>query len=256
MEDDNVIPYQPTPTLTVEQAVMRLLGYPGPFSFMADTEEIEFDLSDYLYNLQEEADCACGNASFELEMLTRDDNASPEEIKNAEQKVASTKAKLEEANKLPYIAERYRLRINHEISRVRMGKCSPLVIDEDESARTRQLRITTTSFREWLEGMELEDARDVSAPIALPVEEDAFDSELSRKAAVSLHVTLGLLVSLFAEAGGGKFGTGQNPNVINIAKKIDEYATRLNGGQPLHGQQAQAVRKRIELALNALHSHI
>ena len=143
------------------------------------------------------------------------------ELKDAEQKVESAKAELEEANKLPKLAEKYRLLINHEISRVRLGKRSPLVVDEDESARTGQLRINTASFQEWLEGMELDDAEDISAPVALPIDEDAFDKALSRKAAESLHVTLGLLVSLFAESGGGKFGTGQNPNVINIAKELD-----------------------------------
>ena len=69
MDDENIIPYEPSPTLTVNQAVMYMLGYRGQYSYMADTEEIEFDLSDYLFDLQEEADVACGNASYELEML-------------------------------------------------------------------------------------------------------------------------------------------------------------------------------------------
>ena len=226
MDDENIIPYEPSPTLTVNQAVMYMLGYRGQYSYMADTEEMAFDLSDYLFDLQEKADVVCGNASFELEMLKRNANASPEELKNAEEKVETAKAELKQANELPKLAEKYRLLINHEISRVRLGKRSPLGIDEDESTRTGQLRIYTASFQEWLEGVELDDAEDVSASVALPLDEDAFDKALSRKAAVSLHVTPGLLVSLFAESGGGKFGTGQNPNLSKIAEKIDEG----NGG--------------------------
>ena len=211
MDDENIIPYEPSPTLTVNQAVMYMLGYRGQYSYMADTEEIAFDLSDYLFDLQEKADVACSNASFELEMLKRGGNASANALKEAEEKVESAKTALEEANKLPDITEKYRLLINHEISRVRLGKLTPLVIDEDESTRTGLLRVTEASFQEWLDGMELDDAEDVSARAAVPVDEDAFDTELSRKAAVSLQITLGLLVSLFAESKGDKFGSARIP---------------------------------------------
>jgi hypothetical protein len=189
-------------------------------------------------------------------MLKRSVDASPEELRNAEQTVASTCAELEKANKLPIIAEQYRLLINHEISRVRSGKRSPLGIDEDESARTGQLRIYTARFQEWLEGMELDDTNEIPVPIAIPVDEDAFSKPLGSKAAESLHLTLGLLVSLYAKSRGGKFGTSQKPNVINIATEIDGYAKELNDGHALLGQQTQAIRKRIELALNALKSYI
>ena len=252
MDDDNIIPYQTSPSLTVKQAVMYMLGYRG----LVDTELMEFDLSEYLYVLQEEADCAFGNASYELEMLKRNDNASPEAIKNAEHSVESTKAELEKAQKLPDVAQEYRLLINHEISRVRLGKRSPFVVDEDESVHTGQLRINTTSFQEWFEGMELDDANEVSVPIAFPDEEYDFNKELSSKSAESLHVTLGLLVSLFAESGGNNLGSGQKPNVIKIATKIDEYAKQLNYGYPLHGQGYQSIRKRIEVAFSALHSNV
>jgi hypothetical protein len=104
--------------------------------------------------------------------------------------------------------------------------------------------------------MELDDANEVSVPSAFPDEEYDFNKELSSKSAESLHVTLGLLVSLFAESGGNKFGSGQEPKVINIATKIDEYAKQLNGGHPLLGQRTQAIRKRIEVALSALHSNV
>ena len=256
MEDDNIIPYETSPTLTVNQCVIHILDKCCKFSFMGEMKLIENDLYDYLYNLQDIPDRAHGNARHELYMLEKNDNASPDEIKAAEEKVEFTKAELEEANKIPDIAEKYRLLINHEISRVRLGKRTPLVVDEDESTHTGELCINTASFLEWLEGMELDDSTEDYAPVALPVDEDAFDKELNRKSAVSLHVTLGLLVSLFAESSGGEFGSGKKPKVINIAKKIDEYATQLNDGCPLDWQQTQAIRKRIELALSALYSSV
>ena len=255
-DDDNIIPYQPSPTLTAEQAVMYILGYRGEYSFMADTELMEFELSDYLYNLQEEADCAFSKAGYELEMLKRNGDASPDAIKIAEKKVASAKAELEKANKLPAVAENYRLLINHEISRVRLGKRSPLVIDEGESARADQLRINKASFLEWLEGMELEDATEDSAPIKLPLVDDALDREmdLTRNTAESLFLTLGLLVSLYAESSGGEFGSGLKPKIINIAEKIDKHGKQLNKDKQLYGQGTQSVRKRIEVALSTLNS--
>jgi hypothetical protein len=256
MEDDNIIPYETSPTLTVKQAVMYILGYRGQYSFVADTELMEFDLFDYLHDLQEEADCAFSNASSELKVLKRTDSPSPEAINIAEGKIKSTKVELEKAQKLSKLAEQYRLLINHEISRVRLGKRSPLVIDEDESARTSQLRINTARFQEWLEGMELDDATEASAPVALPVDEDAFDRELSRKSAESLYVTLGLLVSLFAESSGNKLGSGQNPTVSSIVKELDEYLKQLNGGHKLHGQGKDSITGRIEVALSALRSNV
>jgi hypothetical protein len=129
-------------------------------------------------------------------------------------------------------------------------------VDEDESARTGQLRINTARFQEWLEGMELDDATDVSTPVALPVDEDIFYKELSSKSAESLYVTLGLLVSLFAESGGNNLGSGQNPTVSSIAKELDEYLKQLNGGYTLRGQGKESITDRIEVALSALHSNV
>ena len=36
MEDDNIIPYETSPSLTVKQAVMYMLGYRGEYSFVAN----------------------------------------------------------------------------------------------------------------------------------------------------------------------------------------------------------------------------
>ena len=104
--------------------------------------------------------------------------------------------------------------------------------------------------------MELDDAAEDYAPVALPVDEDTFDKELSRKSAVSLHVTLGLLVSLFAESGGGEFGSGQKPKVIRIAKEIAKYALERKGGSKFGGQSKERIKDRIEVALSALYTTI
>jgi len=256
MDDDNIIPYQTSPTLTMKQAVMYILGYRGEYSFKADTEVIAFNLFDYLYHLQEEADCAVSQASYELEMLKREGNASPEAIKIAEEKVESSKSELEKANKLPDIAETYRLLINHEISRARLGKRNSLVIDEDESARAGQPRINTASFQEWLEGIELGDANECPISLKLPIQDDAFDREmeLTRKQTESLFLTLGLLVSLYAESSGGEFGSALKPNIIKIATKIEEHGKQLNNKEQLYGQGKSAAKKRIDIALSALYS--
>jgi hypothetical protein len=251
MEEDNFNPYQTSPTLTVKQAVMYILGYRGEYEFEAEGDWFDFDLYDYLQNLQEMADCACSIASDDLGMLKRDDSASLEAIEHATQKVDTARIKLRNTQKLPEKAEGYRLLINHEISKVRLGKRSPLTVDEDETARTRELRITLASFQDWLEGMELNDE---TPSVMLPVDENSFDQPLSRKSAESLYATLGLLVSMFAQSKGLKFGTDNNPTVINIAKEIDECAKQLNGGHQLHGQGHQSIRKRIEIALFALNT--
>ena len=101
MDDENIIPYEPSPTLTVNQAVMYMLGHRGQYSYMADTEVFEYDLSDYLSDLQEKADVACSNASVDLEMLKRGGNASPDELKNAEEKFVFTKAELRGSQQTP-----------------------------------------------------------------------------------------------------------------------------------------------------------
>ena len=258
MDDDDIIPYETSPSLTIQQAVMYILGYRGEYSFMADTEWMTFDLYEYLYDLQEETDVNFCNASSELVMLKRNDKTTPEAIKNAEEKIASTKVEHEKAKKLPKIAERYRLLINHEFSRARLGKRNSLVIDEDESARAGQPCIITASFQEWLEGIELDDANEVSVPVKLPIQDDALDRkmELTLATAESLHVTLGLLVSLFAESSGGEFGSGLKPNVSGITKEIAKYVKELNGGKKLRGQGSERIKDRIEVALSALYTTI
>jgi hypothetical protein len=256
MDDDNIIPYETSPSLTAKQAVMYILGYRGEYYYVIGTDEFEFDLSDYLRDLQEDADCAFGNASSELKVLKRTDSPSPEAIKNAEQRVESTKAKLEKVQKLPDVAEDYRLLINHEISRVRSGKHSPLVIDEDESTRTGQLCFTTTSFLDWLGEMDLDDATGNYEPIPLPVGEDDFARAIEGKSAASLHLTLGLLVSLFAESSGNTFGTRMKPNISRIAREIHKHSTILNDDFPLEGQGIERIKDRIETGKRALELYV
>lgn len=256
MEDDNIIPYRTSPTLTVKQAVMYILGYRGDFYYETEEGVFEYDLYDFIRDMQEDADSELGNAKYDLLELREAVDTDANAIEAAQVRVMTAKAALEKAQSLKDIADDYRLLIDHEIKRARLGKRTPLVVDEDETTESGQLRINRASYLEWLEGMELYDANDAPVPIALPVDEDAFDKKLDRKSAVSLHVTLGLLVSLFAESSGNEFGSGQKPKVINIAKKIDEYATQLNDGYPLDWQQTQAIRKRIELALSAMKSSI
>ena len=113
MDEDSILPYQASPSLTVKQAVMYILGYRGEFGFQADEDWMEFDLSDYLHNLQDEADCALSEANYELEMLKREDDAAPEGIQIAKQAVAIKKDELERVQKLPDTAEEYRLLISH-----------------------------------------------------------------------------------------------------------------------------------------------
>ena len=240
-------------TLTLKQAVMYMLGYRGRFKFQADDEWLDFDLSDYLSNEEEAADCALSEARYELDMLCREGNASQDMLKDAEQLVLAREVDLKQARHLAEVAEAYRLLLNHEVNRVRRGKRTPLVVDEDETTRTGELRVTTDSFQEWLEEMELDETQEVPQ-IPLPAGEEDFDQPLGRKAGESLYVTLGLLVSLFADSSGGQFGSGQNPTVINIAKKLAEYAKQLNDGHPLHAQGKEAIAGRIEVALGALDS--
>jgi len=255
--DDNIIPFRTSQTLTVQQAVMYMLGYRGEYSFFVPhtNEMMSFDLVDYLYHLKEKADSAYANAKYDLWELRQNGDATPEAIKTSEENVESAKAELEKAVRLKVIAEEYRLLINHEIRRIKNGKRTPLVLDEEKSGG--QPQIITASFLEWLEGIELEDANESPIPIKLPIQDDDFDKkmELTRKATESLFLTLGLLVSLYAESSGGELGSAQEPNIINIAEMIYEHGKQLNKNQKLHGQGISAIKKRIDVALSALHSN-
>jgi hypothetical protein len=251
MEDDDIIPYRPSSTLSVDQAVMYILGYRGDYQYEVDDENFSFTLSDYTTNLQVEADSAYSIANHELEMLKRSGDATPEEIQAAEERVASAKAELERANKLPGRAENYRLLINHEIYRVRLGKRSSLVIDEDASGRARHPRILTASFLEWLGEMDLTEDTSNYEPLPLPVDEEDFRRVIKGNNAESLHFTLGLLVSLFAESSDTKFGTGNKPNISGIAKAIFEHSKNLNDGHPFEGQGTERIKDRIETGKRA-----
>ena len=192
-DDNNIIPYETSPTLTVDQCVIHMLDKRCKFSFMGEMKLFQTDLCDYLYELQDIPDRAHGNARYELYELKQNDKASPDETRAAEEKVKFAKAELDEANKIPDIAEQYRLQINHEISRARLGIRNSLVIDEVESARTGQVCINRASFLEWLEGMELDDTSKISSSVKYPLEDEALDQAIEKASnpIESLLFTLG-----------------------------------------------------------------
>ena len=65
-DDDNIIPYETSPTLTVDQCVINMLNKRCNLSFMGEMKLIQNDLYDYVYELQDIPDTAHGNASYEL----------------------------------------------------------------------------------------------------------------------------------------------------------------------------------------------
>lgn len=108
----------------------------------------------------------------------------------------------------------------------------------------------------WLEGIDLDGTDQLSPTSTFTLDEEAFCKEIGSKSAESLHVTMGLLVTMYAESRGGKFGTGLKPNVSNIAKEIAKFSEERNSGCPLSGQSYESIKGRVEVALSAFKSNI
>lgn len=253
--DDDVKPYEKTPTLTIEQAVMRLLGYEGPFEFGTGDDVVELGLDDFCEHEFERADAELSQAQYLLHQLERQQSESSNELQEAKNAVAKWKDAVEEAEKRYVRAEQLRIGINHEITKIRAGKRSLLVIDEDQSQGKDGIRISESSVAEWASSIDDQASGLPSAANKADLEA-ALDQGLSRVTAESTYVTLGLLVQLLVKSGPPLYRKSDEPNLSKIAKALQGLAIELNGGHAIWGQKEGAITDRLELAIVQLLANI
>jgi hypothetical protein len=78
---------------------------------------------------------------------------------------------------------------------------------------------------------------------------------LSRTKKNNLYTTFAFLVDAFYKIASDKYGEDK-PSVLNIAKHLEDLATKANNGEPLPGQGDEAIKDRIEEALEVKRSKL
>lgn len=149
------------------------------------------------------------------------------------------------------------LNIDAELAK---GDDSTLKIDQIATEKTGVLHVTLNSLDKWTRSeysisildldyeMQLrEESPDQGALV--PDDEDSdFDGGLSKTIAANLYTTLALLVESLCTSAGPALRNGNDPNALQVAKRISNLASN-KLGEPLPGQSVENIRKRIAKAL-------
>lgn len=256
MEDDDIILNETLQTLTVDQAVMRMLGYDGEFILTNVDDEndtLEFGISDYILAELDYAEAELGNAKLALHELKQSDSATEPELTAAKKVVAEKEASFAKARELTTLRDYYRNLINIEVHKAKHGKNTSLRIDEAKLIEERKIRIYRDSFKKWFEGLELSNTP-TEFPVPGSMEVGPHEMPLSPTKAKNLHITFGLLLELFAESDAKTLKRAGKPNVKRIAERIAIYAKERKTRPILENQSDEAIKSRIEVAKYALDS--
>lgn len=253
----NKIPqFNLSPTITVDQAVLYMLSLLYDYRRYLGLFDDEFCLQDHLYEQWDETSRTHHDALLEIERLKSVVDVTDEELEIAEQTYENTRMAFDNLMSLLARAKDYRQQISLEVSKARRGKSTWIIIDEVETARAGQIHISRDSFIEWFEGLEMDKESPVIPDSPLSMHEGPHEKPINRTAAKSLHITLGLLVELFAETDAKNLKRGQKPNVKGIAEQMVDHAKVLSNSKKVTGQDQKSIENRLKVALYALEADL
>ena len=260
-EDDVIISLRTS--FTKDEAVAKLLGWmQGPITKRVINvtehgipENQLPELSSLHGSLQNTLNEVLQAARAEL-IDAAEEGAPDDVLKEKEEAVERCKEYSQKAHE-------YLLDIDDELSK---GRDSLIRIDQFETERTGIPHLTLKSLDKWAKeqyGISLLD--DSSEPghnkdeakeqQSEEVNENNRKGGLSRTKADNLLTTFALLVEGFSEQASG-FRVNERPNVSQIAKRLEELATKANNGENLKGQGHEAIRDRINEALDVKRSKL
>lgn len=240
---------------TREEAVAKLLGWMrGSLRYKNQKSDITQDQLVYVdslpYSLQEILLDLRYGALTEL-YDAKDESAISEKV----QAVLNIDSLINKAG-------RYLCCIDDELAK---GTNSTLRIDQQESEQSEEVHITLASLDAWAKSAFPEeyicmfdvtpttDYQNITRELASS--KDNYQSkEMSHIKANNLRVTFALLVEAFADK--NKYRNGDEVNISQIAKAIEEFGTQLNRNNKIDNQSAEAIKDRIEDAKKTLSSKL
>jgi hypothetical protein len=156
-------------------------------------------------------------------------------------------------------AFRYMSELDNELAK---GESSELIIDHDAGETSGTTHITLASLDRWAQenfSISIIDDPNSTAESSenrpASEQEDKADGKwLSKTVADNLYTTLGFLVEAFA-ATSDKYGR-QKPNVQEISTHLEKLANKASKFTNLSGQGNEAIKSRIEKALQVKKSKL
>jgi len=162
-------------------------------------------------------------------------------------------ALVEEWDALARRAQTYLLDIADEFAK---GDSSALRVDREATEQTRVTHYTIRSVDLWahqkygisiIEPLPMSEGQ-LERPIQGGDKESAPNGGLSKTKADHLFTSFAFLVEALAKNALAYRREDGRPNVKAIAERIEQLGREANGGQPLSGQSAEAIKGRIEEA--------
>ncbi len=242
---DDILPFEIEPLLSVDQAILRMLGYTGPFVYGEGEYADSYTLEDHIPKVQMDAKDQLHEARAHEKIIKKQSGTPANELKEAANDVKNKEIMFSESKKTINTANQYRAQIKNEITKIRAGKRSLLAIYEDESQRQSNILISASSFEHWLSELDHNNLSEHKTNGELS--EEFFEKGLSRAVGEATYVTLGILIQLLANKVPEEYMKGNAPNISKISKAAEELARKLNDNHDLAGQKGRVITKRLNL---------
>ena len=251
-EYDNLQPINQQHTISVDEAVLMLLGICAD---LTPCEDISIFAVDILLDIQEKADAGLSNAKYELRKYYNDGGDNQDE-RGLKEKISEQETALKKAQNLSEVGGNYLRSLKTEIANARSNVESILVVDEDESRAKGYTQITLSSFRKWSSEELGVDIDNPDAPIQHQLREDSFQKLKYRNTNITLYVLAEALADLIDEArekdliakdlnNKGKAIKINSNGELNVAALV-RYL--LSNTKHVEGQKERSLKERITQA--------
>ena len=136
-------------TVSVDEALMLMLGIRGELRHYVDGEVIDVFLADILFDIQERADIDLANTKVYKVEYRASGGDDESRLSAFAKMIQEYQVALDNANAQVERYNDYSLKLKHEVAKARSGQQSILVVDPDETQRMGFTQITTISLFEW-----------------------------------------------------------------------------------------------------------
>ena len=251
-EYDNLQPINQQHTISVDEAVLMLLGICAD---LTPCEDISIFAVDILLDIQEKADAGLSNAKYELRKYYNDGGDNQDE-RGLKEKISEQETALKKAQNLSEVGGNYLRSLKTEIANARSNVESILVVDEDESRAKGYTQITLSSFRKWSSEELGVDIDNPDAPIQHQLREDSLQTIKEKNSSITLYVLAEALADLIDEArendliekdlnNKGKAIKINSNGELNVAALV-RYL--LSNTKHVEGQKERSLKERITQA--------
>jgi hypothetical protein len=252
-EYDNLQPINERHTISVDEAVLMLLGIRAD---LTPREDISIFAADILLDIQGKANAGLSNAKIEL-WKCHNDGGDKQDERGLKEKISEQETALKKAQNLSEVGGNYLRSLKTEIANTRSNVESIIVVDEDVSRVKGYANITLSSFRKWSRKELGVDIDNPDAPIQHQLREDSLQTIKEKNSSITLYILAEALADLIDEARendliekdlydkGKTFKINSNGE-LNVAALV-RYV--LSNTKQVEGQKERSLKERITQAM-------